>query len=88
MNEISAIFETDPARDQSLALSLDYLQQLGHGDSVTEIRIIGAALYRGQVNRRNKATISGYYDAAHYSQAVQDLQPYNGIGNIYAPSIP
>jgi hypothetical protein len=47
MNEISAIFETDPAQDQSLALSLDYLQQLGHEDSVTEIRIIGAAWHRG-----------------------------------------
>ena len=30
-----------------MALSLDYLQQLGLEDSVTEIHIIGAALYRG-----------------------------------------
>ena len=65
-----------------MALSLDYLQQLGLEDSVTEIHIIGAALYRGQVTRRSKATLSGYYDAAHYAQAIQDLQPYNGIGNI------
>jgi len=67
-----------------MARCLGYLKQLGHEDSVTEIRIIGAAWYRGQVTRRNKATLSGYYDPAHYSQAVQDLQPYNGIGNIYA----
>ena len=84
MNDISAIFETDPAQDRSRARCLSYLKQLGHEDSVTEIRIIGAAWYRGQVTRRNKATLSGYYDAAHYAQAVQDLQPYNGIGNIYA----
>jgi len=35
MNDISAIFETDPAHGQSMALSLDYLQQLGHEDSLT-----------------------------------------------------
>ena len=67
-----------------MARCLGYLKQLGHEDSATEIRIIGAALYRGQLTRRSKANISGYYDAAHYPQAVQDGHPYNGIGNIYA----
>ena len=84
MDDPISIFPSDPQYKGGADLSLSFLSQLGHEQGVTEIRIIGAVPSRGQVSRRSKATISGYYDAAHYPQAIQDLQPYNGVGNIYA----
>jgi len=63
MNDSSAFFQTDAQASLTVSCALSYLQILGHEQGVTEIRIIGAALYRGHVARRNNAVISGYYNA-------------------------
>ena len=84
MSDLSTIFQpvTQPIGAESDSIS--YLQNLGHERGVTEIRIIGATVYRGQAVRRSNAILTGYYDVPNYTKAIQDIVPYNGVGNIYA----
>ncbi len=65
--------------------TIAYLHTLGHKDGVTEFRILDAGqAYGGKIVRRNRATVSGYYDTAHYEKGVIDIRPYIGVGNVYA----
>ena len=50
-----------------------YLHTLGHEDGITEIRILDAGLYGGKVVRRNRATISGYYDGNPFTSITNDV---------------
>lgn len=59
--------------------TLQYLPSLEQDNAVTEIRILDAGFYGSRVVWRNRATMSGYYDAAHYEKAVEDIRPFNGV---------
>jgi hypothetical protein len=64
-------------------MALQFLRNLGHENGVTEIRILGASFYGNQLLRKNGATVSGYYDPDHYEEAVEHMERFDGIGNIY-----